>query len=431
MTPHRTRQTGPEKAPGSIRPSTLTPPTPNVDPGSGSEALAKPTPHAELVHSIAVAKRFGGKAAHDFNNILAVIHGFAGILQNRLRQDEANRDIAQQIEASALEALNLTGWMSAFANNQARELVLLDFNTVVEEMLSSLWEEKPADIDLEISFAPEALIILGDEAQLGEMCRELWENAVEAMPDGGRLRWQTSLEISEGITGESLEEDMEPRPSPKARPEALVRLRVEDTGVGMDQETLQWAFEPFFSTKNGKARGLGLSMVYDTIHAHRGLVRVSSRPGAGAVVDVYLPAQLAQTTTQGESPAPNAAQEPLAPKVLVVDDEEMILTLVQQLLRSHNYEVLKAESGEAALDLFRQFPGEIRAVLLDMTLPGLSGLDTFRRLKELDQQVKVILATGNPHQEAVHEAMSQGARGVLAKPFQPQHLADVVHKALS
>lgn len=396
--------------PGTSQPGVLLPTT-------------APTPSAELLRSIAVAKRFGVKTAHDFNNIMAVIHGFAGILQSRLRHDEANRDIAQQIESSALEALDLTAWLAAFGNNQSRDLVLLDFNTVVEESLTILWDEKPANIDLEIYFASEALIVLGDEAQLAQICRELWRTAIEAMPHGGRLRWETSLEVWGDDTGTGSATEW--------RTDALVRLRVEDSGLGMDQETLHWIFEPFFSTKNGKDRGLGLSMVYDTVNAHRGFVEVYSQPGAGACLEIYFPAQLAQTPAPEETPSLNPAREQHRPKVLVVDDETIVLTLVQQLLRPHNYEVVVAESGEVALDLYGQSPEEISAVLLDMTLPGLSGLETFQRLKELDGQVKVIVFTGDPHQQAVHDAVSLGALGVLAKPFHPQHLAEVVHEALS
>ena len=383
------------------------------------EQLADP----QLVHSIALAKRFGRKTAHDFNNIMAVIHGFAGILQNRLQQDEVNRGIAQQIEASAQEALKLTNWLSAFANNRSREMVLLDFNKVAEECLSGAWEQKPPQIELEMEFAPEPLLMLGDEVQLEAMCRELWLNAVEAMPGGGQARWQTSLEK----VREKVRAATRPGPSSGAGSEGPVdflRLRVQDNGVGMDRETQNSMFEPFFSTKTGKIRGLGLTTVYDIVHAHRGFIQVSSQPGAGTCVDVYFPAQSA-------SPAPDADTRRRVRKLLVVDDEEMILNMVGHMLRSQDCDVVVAGNGQAALDIYRQSPGEISAVILDMTMPGLSGLETFQKLKALDQRVTVILSTGDPHQQAVRDAMSLGAFGVLSKPFLPQHLADVVNQALA
>ena len=368
---------------------------------------------AKLIHSIQVAKRFGRKTAHDFNNILAVIQGFASILENRLQRDEANRGITQQIEASALEALKLTTWLSTFANNKPTELAPLDLNKVVEECLTAFRNEKPPSVDLQAELAPEPLFLMGDEAQLEQVCRELWSNAIEAMPQGGQVRFQTSME------------ELPQGSAPGRRDDGLslfCRLRVSDTGMGVDPETQKHMFEPFFTTKHGKDRGLGLSIVYDVVHAHQGFVQVSSEPGVGTCLDFYFPAQ--------DSHDSEGRADQKSGKVLVVDDEEMIRVMVQQILKGKAGEVMGAASGEAALDAYQKANGEIKAVILDMTLPGMSGATVFQKLKELDSQVKVIVSTGDPHQQAVHDIMAQGAFGILAKPFSVEHLIQVVQQAL-
>jgi CheY-like chemotaxis protein/two-component sensor histidine kinase len=367
---------------------------------------------AKLIHSIEVAKRFGRKTAHDFNNILAVIQGFAYILQNRLQGDEANRGITQQIEASALEAFKLTNWLSTFANNKPTELAPMDLNKVVEECLTAFCSEKPSSVDLHIELATEPLFLMGDEVQLEQVCRELWSNAIEAMPHGGQVRFQTGME------------EFPQRSVPGQEGEGLslfCRLRISDTGVGVDPETQKRMFEPFFSTKSGKDRGLGLSTVYDVVHAHQGFVQVSSQPGVGTCIDLYFPAQ--------ERHNPEERPEQRSGKVLV-DDEEMIRVMIQHMLKGRSCEVVGAASGGAALDAYQKANGEIKAVILDMTLPGMSGAEAFKKLKMLNSQVKVIVSTGDPHQQAVHDIMAQGAFGILAKPFSTEHLIQVVQQAL-
>jgi two-component system, cell cycle sensor histidine kinase and response regulator CckA len=199
--------------------------------------------------------------AHNFNNILAVIQGFAAILQNRLQQDEANRVLAEQIEASAAEALKLTNWLSSFASSQADEPAELDLNQVAARIPSQCRDNLPTGVELEVKLEDQLPPLMGNEAQLEQVCRSLWQNAIEVMPEGGTLLWQTSLLW--------LRQDQ----SLKQGSSGLVSylcLRVSDTGAGMDEETQGLMFEPFFTTKTGKARGLGLTLAYDIVRAHNG-----------------------------------------------------------------------------------------------------------------------------------------------------------------
>jgi two-component system, cell cycle sensor histidine kinase and response regulator CckA len=387
--------------------------------GPSGLATSRVVEHGQLVYSIDVAKKFSRQMAHDFNNILAVIQGFAAILQSRLQQDEANRVLAEQIDASATEALKLTTWLSSFGNSQADEFTELDLNQVVARFLSQYRDHQPPGVELEVGLEDQLPPLMGDEAQLEQVCRNLWQNAVEAMPEGGVLRWQTSLlwcrqDHPLEAEGSSLV--------------PYLRLRVSDTGTGMDEETQGLMFQPIFTTKTGKARGLGLTLAYDIARAHNGFIEVSTLPGAGTCVDMNFPAQIPASVQTQQKPAATEEQKPH--KLLVVDDEAMVRRMLQELLKGLGYDVVSVGSGEAAVAAYRQSPEEISAVILDMSLPGMSGRDTFRCLKELNHRVKVIITTGDPHQQAVHDAMAQGACGIVSKPFRTDHLADVIKQAL-
>jgi two-component system cell cycle sensor histidine kinase/response regulator CckA len=380
---------------------------------------ASRTEEAQLLQSIDVDKRFSRQMAHDFNNVLAVIQGFSAILQGRLQRDEANRSLVEQIEASAAEALKLTNWLSVFANRETDEISQLDLNQVVTQFLSQYQDCPPPGVELVVELADQLPPLLGDEAQLEQVCRSLWQNAVEAMPKGGTLRWQTSLLWRS--PAQSLNQE-------GSNPIPYLRLRVNDTGIGMDEETCKLMFQPFFTTKSGKARGLGLTVAYDIVRAHEGLIEVSTYPGGGTCVDVYFPAQVIAPDQAQLKPGAMEGQK--THKLLLVDDEPMIRQMLQELLKGLGYDVTLAASGEEAVAVYQQFPEAVSAVILDMSLPGMGGLDAFRRLKELNGQVKVIIATGDPHQQAVRDAMAQGARGIVSKPFRLDHLAEVIRQTL-
>lgn len=363
-----------------------------------------------LDHTIQVAKRFSRRTAHDFNNMIAVMQGFASILQNRLADDEPNRGMAEQIEASADEALKLTSWLSVFANNNPGELAQLDLSSEVDQFLTMSRSDLPETIQLRVNLVRNLPTLPCDEVQLERICHQLWQNAVEAVPEGGELCWETSLvQVAERDSGVE---------SP------YLRLRVSDTGQGMEDSVKESMFEPFFTTKYGKERGLGLTIVYDAVHAHLGFIEVSSEPMVGTCVDVYLPAQPVVPPAANASPAIDGAQE--LQQLLVVDDEEIIHVLVGEILKGEQLEVVGVTSGEEALKSYQDSNGAVKAIILDITLPGMDGLTTFQKLRELDPQVKVIVSSGDPHQQAVRDIMAAGAFGMLAKPFSPAHLVEVI-----
>ena len=376
---------------------------------------------AELRRCIAVAKGFASKMAHDFNNHIAVTQGFASILQNRLKEDEKNRELAEQIEMSGAEALKLTGRLSLFSSDFQGEPVPLDLNQLVQEAIEAGQVDQPAEINLVVELDDQLPGFLGDQDKLAQLCRALWQNAVEAMPQGGTLSWRTSLDPAwKGSPGEL------PGELPGDDQPAFIRLRVRDTGVGMDERTKAHMLDPFFTTKPGKLRGLGLTKVYETVSNLQGFIEVNSQPEQGTSIEVCLPVEVGSPS--GETDVAVAVRPK---RLLVVDDEAMLRDILKNFLVQEGYEVVTAANGEEALEICSRPEAEIDAVILDMTMPGIDGMETFDRLREIDDQMKVVIATGDPYRQAVHDLMRRGAAGMLSKPFRPQHLTEIIKQVLA
>ena len=366
---------------------------------------------AELRRCIAVAKGFSRKMAHDFNNHIAVMQGFASILQNRLKEDEQNRGLAEQIELSGAEALKLTNRLSIFSIDFPAEPVSLDLNQLVQEAIETGRVDQPGEIDLVVELDNQLPELLGDQDRLAQLCRALWQNAVEAMPQGGTLSWRTSLELARKEGSGELPEDLGEDDQP-----AFIRLRVRDTGVGMDEKTKAQILDPFFTTKPGKMRGLGMTEVYETVCNLRGFMEVDSQPEQGTTIEIWLPVESGSPSAEA-----GAAVATRPKRLLVVDDETMLRDILKNFLVQEGYEVVSAADGEEALNICSRPGAKIDAVILDMTLPGIDGMETFDRLKEIDDQMKVVIATGDPYRQSVHDLMRRGAAGMLSKPFRPQH----------
>ena len=372
---------------------------------------------AELRRCIGVAKGFARKMAHDFNNYLAVMQGFASILQNRLKEDDQNRELAEQIELSGAEALKLSGRLSHFSNDLDGKPFPLDLNVLVQETIEAGRVDQPGEIDLVVELADQLPRLLGDQDRLAQLCTALWQNAVEAMPQGGTLYWGTSLEPVRKGKLEDLGGDDQG---------AFIRLRVSDTGVGMDEKTKAQMLDPFFTTKPGKARGLGMTEVYETVSNLRGYLEVDSQPEQGTSIEIWLPLDVGSPSTEA---GVAVAERPK--RLLVVDDEAMLRDILKTFLMQEGYEVVDAADGEEALNICSRPGAAIDLVILDMTLPGINGIETFDRLKEIDDQMKVVIATGDPYRQSVHDLMRRGAVGMLSKPFHSQHLLEVIKQVLA
>jgi PAS domain S-box-containing protein len=362
--------------------------------------------------------QLAGGIAHDFNNLLTAVLGNLSLLVSGLPGSDPNREFAAAAERAAQRAATLTGQLLGFARQTVLRPRLLCLNTTVEEVLAILRRTIDPRIHLEVRQAGDLETVEADPGQMTQVLLNLCLNARDAMPEGGRLMIETAnVTVEEGRERQQL----------GARPGPFVRLRVGDTGCGIPAEVRERIFEPFFTTKGpGKGTGLGLAMVFGIVQQHQGWVECASEVGRGTCFDVYLP----RVRAAAEAPAA-AASPPAAGRetVLLVDDEEMIRKVGGAILRRYGYEVLLAEDGQRAVEVYRDQRDRIDLVILDLTMPRLSGRDAVRRLLEVNPAVRVLFASGYSA-EQLTDADQRRALGFVNKPYRPEELAQVVRTVL-
>jgi two-component system cell cycle sensor histidine kinase/response regulator CckA len=378
--------------------------------------------HVQKLESLGI---LAGGIAHDFNNLLASILGNAGMAQLHLPAGTAAAPFLDEIEQAAQRSAELVQQMLAYAGKGRFSVEKVDLNELVREMTGLLRSSVSKRAELALALEPAALWIEADATQIRQVVMNLITNASDALGDGnGRIELRTAVVLAPPPTvAQALG-----APHGHLR-HPVVLLRVEDTGCGMDEATRAHLFDPFFTTKE-KGRGLGLSALLGIVRAHRGAVWVDSAPGAGTTISIYLPAVAvsAAASEGGASMAPAAGQEkasePAKPggrgRVLVVDDEPAIRQLAARILARLGYEVLTAVDGVDAIEVFRATPG-IRAVLLDLAMPRMSGAEALVELRRLDPRVKVVLSSGFGEEEAASLSTLEGVF-FLHKPYRPQEL---------
>ena len=370
-----------------------------------------------------------GGISHDFNNQLTAVIGNLSLVLEDLRpagdaapEEDARRNLwacVESAEQAAQRCAAMTARLLTFSRGRIGARRPLRLNQLLPEAARLLRPELPASVRLEVRAPDNAWPIEGDWAQLHQMVHALAVNAGEAMPDGGVLE----LALTNHVVGpEEAAGDLE------ARPGRFVELRVRDEGRGMTPEVCARLFEPFFTTKPaGHGVGLGLSEVYGVIKGHQGWIKVESEPDRGSTFRVYLPA--------AASPVP---AEPVAPAaeggggecVLVVDDEDMVRDLARLVLERRGYRVLTACDGEEALTQYGAHPGRIDLVLLDYTMPGLTGLQVFEALRKMDPKVCVVFSSGYGLQGDATPLLTAGARAFVPKPYRPDELVQAIRKVL-
>ncbi len=342
-----------------------------------------------------------GGIAHDFNNIMAGILAGLASLELDLAPDARPPEL-QDMTALVERGAELTRQLLGFARRGKYDVRPLDLARVVAKT-SAMYGRTRKDITITLDLAPDLRAVLMDHAQLEQVLLNLFINAGQAMPEGGRLllHSEAAALTSEAATLHGV------------APGPFVRLVIADTGVGMDAATRARVFEPFFTTKGaGKGTGLGLASVYGIVTNHGGVVTVESEPGRGTVFTLLLPA----TDRRDERSEPPATIQRGKGTILIVDDEEQILTAYARLLQKMGYQVLTAAGGRQALELVRTHGDAISLVILDLIMPGLSGRQTYEALRTLSPGLKVLLSSGYAIDEQAKDLLAQGCRGFLQKP---------------
>jgi CheY-like chemotaxis protein len=278
----------------------------------------------------------------------------------------------------------------------------------------------PKMIEIQLSLTEGPASINADPTQVDQILMNLAVNARDAMPEGGRLVFETTnVFIEEEYAKSHL----------GAKPGQYVLLTVTDTGTGMDQETVEHIFEPFYTTKEtGKGTGLGLAVVYGIVHQHGGHIRCYSGPGQGTTFKIYFPALVSDTklTETDARVLPRGGSE----TVLLVDDEELIRDLGCKVLRKAGYKVIKASNGKEALEAYEAQRHEIALVILDLIMPEIGGKRCLEGLLELNPSVRVIIASGYSASGDAKETLASGAKGFVNKPYDIPRFLQVVRDVL-
>lgn len=364
--------------------------------------------------------RLAGGVAHDFNNLLTIILGNLSLTLAALPETDTNREFLGIAEQAAVRAAELTRQLLGFSRRALLRPEPLSLNVAVQETLHILRRTIDPRIAVELTTEEHLWTVRADRAQIGQVLMNLCLNARDAMQDGGKLTLDTSnVRLDEDSVRKRLG-------SPAGE---YVRLRVRDTGHGIAPELRAQIFEPFFTTKAaGKGTGLGLAMVFGIVKQHLGWIDCHSDVGKGTCFDIYLPrhdenALMAQPRDGWTDHL--AGHE----TVLLVDDEEQIRVLGAAALNRYGYRVLLAEDGLQAIDTYMRQRDRIDLIVLDLTMPLLSGRDTLAQLLQHDPTVPVLISSGYAA-ESLSAAESDQTLGFLGKPYRPEELACAVRQAL-
>ena len=368
-----------------------------------------------------------GGIAHDFNNLIFGIKLIASELassEEDPRRKEALAIIDDITERSAALTRSLLGFARR-GKHRAQTLCLSDIVSSMSEML----RRTSAGVELEIEVAAaDRGVLLGDQSQLEQVIMNLVGNARDAVGEGGRVVIRTRDVDLRAIPGGAMG---------TITPGPHVMLEVADNGAGIPAELRDRVFEPYFTTKTKDANrgtGLGLATVLGIVELHRGAIEIDAGlDGRGTTMRVYLPStrrpddDLATTGRFSRSPSP---PEPGTGTILVIDDDAVVRRAVANALDSLGYSPVEATSGAEAVDLYRARKSDIRAVVLDMVMPVMSGKATYLALRELDPDVPVLLMSGYAVNEEVQQILDLGVKGFVAKPHSVEQLATAVASVL-
>jgi PAS domain S-box-containing protein len=361
--------------------------------------------------------RLAGGVAHDFNNLLAVIGGYSDLLLEEAESGSRQRAGLEEIRKAAERATSLTRQLLAFARRDVIAPRLLDLNAIVTDMETLLRRLIGEHIEMQAILDPNLPPIRVDSGQIEQVIMNLGVNARDAMPQGGKLTWETmTVELDESAAAPL-----------GLKPSTYVVLAAGDTGVGIPDEVLPHIFEPFYTTKErGKGTGLGLATVYAIVVQNKGQIRVVSEPGCGARFEMYFPADKTRRPLADSEPGapPAGAEETLT--ILLVEDDPQMRRLAGEVLRSGGHTVMEAERGDAALQFAAHYPGEIDLLLADVMMPGLNGREVADRLVRMRPGTRVLFMSGYLDESVPKVGISTDRDGFLQKPFTPEQLLNKV-----
>ena len=366
--------------------------------------------------------RLAAGVAHDFNNMLTIINGYSELVLACMGAGDSLYADVKAIKEAGERATVLTGQLLAFGRRQLLDSRLLDLNREVAKTLQMFQRLIGEDIELHADLQSTEPYVKTDPGQFDQVLVNLVINARDSMPRGGRIGIETAdVEFNEA--------DIRSRVD--IAPGSYVRLRVRDTGCGMDEDILSRIFEPFFTTKpKEKGTGLGLSVVFGIVEQSGGYIEVASEVGVGTTIDIFLPR--AEGRPEVSAPVPEqVAVGSRKESILLVEDEDVVRELAHRILRDCGYRVLEARKGEEALMLAELHEGPIHLLLTDVVMPEMSGRQLAENLTPMRPDIKILYMSGYTDDTILRYGIQAGDVDFLQKPFAPKALVAKVRQVLN
>ena len=358
-----------------------------------------------------------GGVAHDFNNLLMGIQGYTSLMLFNMDQGNEHYERLKNVEQLVRSGADLTKQLLGFARGGRYQVKVTDLSEVLRNV-TAMFMRTRKEITVHEKYDNEIYPVEADQSQIEQAFLNLYVNAWQAMPGGGHLY----------IEAQNVTLDKNYLKSYSVDPGRYVKVSVTDTGVGMDERTMERIFEPFFTTKEmGRGTGLGLASVYGIVKGHKGLINVYSQVGHGTTFNIYLP-----VSKKGTKKLSQTTEELLKGNetILLVDDEEIILNVGKEILETLGYKVVIACGGREAVEIYRARKEEVNLVILDMIMPDLEGGKTFDLLKEIDPRVSVILSSGYSLNGEAEAIMGRGCKAFMQKPFNVYALSRTIRETI-
>jgi signal transduction histidine kinase/CheY-like chemotaxis protein len=366
--------------------------------------------------------QLAGGIAHDFNNKMTIILGYCDLLLKKFDKNHPHFKYLNEIKTCGLQSAELTRQLLAFAQKGVYYFDTVNINDLVNDVIALIVRGFPKNIKTIQLLNANEPFIMGGIPQLQNAILNIALNAKDAMPNGGKLTIETAdVEIDTKFINEK---------AISCPPGSYISIAVTDTGTGITPEIRKHIFEPFFTTKrDGKGTGMGLAAVYGIVESHKGFITVDSVLNEGSTFTIYIPVT---TKKSSKNKAPAVLPHPSfnGTHILVIDDEARVAELFKNVLENSGYRVTTASGGEEGISFYKNNTGTFDLVLIDMTMPSLSGRETFLKLKDVDQSVVAILVSGFAQCEVVDQALSEGFAGFIQKPCNRHELHNCIQRAL-
>ncbi|MFA6009710.1 MAG: PAS domain-containing protein [Desulfobacteraceae bacterium] len=367
--------------------------------------------------------RLAGGVAHDFNNLLSIILGYTELMKDDVTEDHPHYTGLCEIFDASIRARAVTRQLLAFGRKQVLEIGVFDVNRVIlgfEKLLRRMISE---DVDLHLNLRDQPAIIKADSSQLEQVLMNLVVNARDAIPNGGKISIETSIEDIDAEYVRDRQDMVSGR---------YVMIAVSDTGMGIAKEDLDMIYEPFFTTKEqDKGSGMGLATVYGIVKQHGGNILVYSEPGHGTLFKIYLPLATEANEPQILDQKTHGATSSRTATILVVEDDEALCVLTMRILEKGGYRVLSSHKPWDAIEKARKYNGHLDLLITDVIMPDLKGPDVFRKLVESHPNIRVLYMSGYTENMITRHGVLKEGISFIQKPFSKHMLLECVEKTLN